>query len=197
MAELLYQGHGSYRIDLADGRVLYVDPFAGEGYDKPADWILVTHEHGDHNCVELPARKPGCRVITEKEALAGGVYQTIREDGLTIQAVEAYNKNHDRSCCVGYVLTLDGVKVYASGDTSETRCMHEMHSRQLDYALYPIDGVYNMDAEEASRCAQLVGARHSIPIHTKPGVLFDRASAEKFHAEGRIILAPGETLLLK
>ena len=75
--------------------------------------------------------------------------------------------------------------------------MHEMHSRQLDYALYPIDGVYNMDAEEASRCAQLVGARHSIPIHTKPGVLFDRASAEKFHAEGRIILAPGETLLLK
>ena len=31
MAKLLYQGHGSYRITADDGRVLYVDPYAGEG----------------------------------------------------------------------------------------------------------------------------------------------------------------------
>ena len=48
MAKLLYQGHGSYRITADDGRVLYVDPYAGEGYDKPADIVLITHEHSDH-----------------------------------------------------------------------------------------------------------------------------------------------------
>ena len=44
MAKLLYQGHGSYRITADDGRVLYVDPYAGEGYDKPADIVIITHE---------------------------------------------------------------------------------------------------------------------------------------------------------
>lgn len=32
MAKLLYQGHGSYRITAGDGRILYVDPYAGDGY---------------------------------------------------------------------------------------------------------------------------------------------------------------------
>jgi len=48
MATMYYQGHGSYRFTLGDGRVVYVDPFAGDGYDVPADLILVTHGHGDH-----------------------------------------------------------------------------------------------------------------------------------------------------
>ena len=45
MAKLLYQGHGSYRITADDGRVLYVDPYDGEGYDKPADIVLITHDN--------------------------------------------------------------------------------------------------------------------------------------------------------
>lgn len=56
MAKLLFQGHGSYRITTNDGVVIYVDPFLGSGYDKEADIILVTHEHNDHNHVELPKR---------------------------------------------------------------------------------------------------------------------------------------------
>ena len=35
MAELLYQGHGSYRIVSNEGVVIYVDPYAGEGYEMP------------------------------------------------------------------------------------------------------------------------------------------------------------------
>ena len=53
MAELLYQGHGSYRIVSNEGVVIYVDPYAGEGYDMPADIVIVTHEHSDHNQVDL------------------------------------------------------------------------------------------------------------------------------------------------
>jgi len=51
--KLLYQGHGSYRITAADGRIIYIDPYAGEGYDKPADILLVSHQHGDHNQTKL------------------------------------------------------------------------------------------------------------------------------------------------
>ena len=45
MAKLLYQGHGSYRITAGDGRILYVDPYAGDGYGKPADIVLITHDN--------------------------------------------------------------------------------------------------------------------------------------------------------
>ena len=57
MAELLYQGHGSYRIVSNEGVVIYVDPYAGEGYDMPADIVIVTHEHSDHNQVDLVTLK--------------------------------------------------------------------------------------------------------------------------------------------
>ena len=45
MAEILFQGHGSFRVTAGDGTVIYIDPYAGEGYDIPADMILVSHEH--------------------------------------------------------------------------------------------------------------------------------------------------------
>ena len=52
-ARLLYQGHASLRIVTAEGMVIYIDPYAGEGYDLPADLILVTHNHSDHNAVKV------------------------------------------------------------------------------------------------------------------------------------------------
>ena len=54
-----------------------------------------------------------------------------------------------------------------------------------------------MDSREASRCADIIRAKHAIPIHMKPGGLFDRAVAETFQAEGRIILEPGECITLE
>jgi len=57
MAKLYYQGHGSFRITLADGRVMYIDPNAGGGYDLPADFILVTHQHSDHNQIKKCVQK--------------------------------------------------------------------------------------------------------------------------------------------
>ena len=67
---LLYQGHGSLRIVTSEGKVIYIDPYAGEGYDLPADLILITHGHQDHTAVKLiKKRAEDCRVITWKEAL--------------------------------------------------------------------------------------------------------------------------------
>ena len=64
----------------------------------------------------------------------------------------------------------------------------------LDWAFLPIDGIYNMGPEEAARCAGLIGAGATVPIHTKPGSLYDRQAAEAFQCPGRQLLAPGETL---
>lgn len=200
MAYLFYQGHGSFRLETEGGKVVYVDPYAGQGYDLPADLILVTHDHFDHNRTDLPARKPGCALITWKEALEGGRYGRFTLEDIQIETVPAGNQNHDPACCVGYVITLDGISLYAAGDTSETPAMAGLlRDKKLDYALLPTDGVYNMSAQQASHCAALIGARHSIPIHTGTtdnGRLFDPEVAGQFQAEGKIIIEPGQRIQL-
>ena len=194
--KLLYQGHGSYRVTAADGRVIYIDPYVGDGYDQPADMLLVSHQHGDHNQIGLVTQKSGCTVITNAEALAGGRYNTFDVGGIVVEAVEACNINHDPTQCVGFMLTVDGIKIYIAADTSRTKTMESFAARKLDYVLLPIDGAYNMDATEAAACARLIGARVNIPVHMKPGALFDREIAETFDAPGRRIVIPGEEIEL-
>jgi len=196
MAQLYYQGHGSYRITGKNGMVVYIDPYAGGGYDLPADLILVSHEHGDHNNVTLVKQKQGCRILRAADLLKNGRYATLAVGDIKIEAVEAYNRNHKKDESVGFILTIDGSSIYAAGDTSETGQMKTFAARSLFLALLPIDGVYNMGPEEASRCAKLIGASHTIPIHMKPGSLFDQSCAEAFKADGRVILKPGETFEL-
>ena len=197
MAKLLYQGHGSFRLISQNGTVIYVDPYAGEGYDLPADIILVTHQHGDHNKIDLITQKKDCVIITNAEALDGGKHNSFSVNGIEIEAVGAKNKNHDPKNCVGFIITIDGIKIYAAGDTSKTDQMSNFAEKEIDYALLPCDGVYNMDLKEAAECAELIGAKHNIPIHMKPGELFDRERAEKFDAPNRLIVEAGEEIVLK
>ena len=200
MTRLLYQGHGSLRITTPEGKAIYIDPYAGAGYDVPADLILVTHQHHDHNDLDLiKTRNPDCEVFSNQEALQGGVHQTLSRYGgaVKVEAVEAGNKNHDPAECVGFILTFsDGVTLYVSGDTSKTAQMATFAARKLDYAFFCCDGRYNMGLAEASGCAALVAARHSIPYHMAPGSDFSREIAEQFKAKGRVILENGEELEL-
>jgi L-ascorbate metabolism protein UlaG (beta-lactamase superfamily) len=195
MPKLLFQGHGSLRLMTENGRIIYIDPYKGKGYDLPADIILVTHQHGDHNKVSRCTQKPGCRIITNEEALAGGVHNSFDIDGILIQAVEASNKNHDPKLCVGYIITVDGVKIYASGDTSRTKQMEAFALLELDYALFPGDGYFNMGPEEAAECARIIGAKHNSLIHLKPGESI-RKKSEKWDAPNKLIIEPGEEIEL-
>ena len=198
--KLLYQGHGSLRIVTAEGKVIYVDPYAGDGYDLPADLILVSHGHPDHNAVELVTqRNEDCQLIYNTDALVDGVYKTYDFGWATVEAVQAgNNRNHDINTCVGWLITLsDGVSVYATGDTSTTEQMAELGQRDIHYAFFVCDGRFNMDMEEASACAKLVNARHSIPYHMAPGALFDAERAELFDAPNRLILPAGEEIVLE
>ena len=193
MPKLLYQGHGSYRLTADDGRIVYVDPYKGKGYDAPADIILVTHQHHDHNKIQLCAQKPNCRIITNIEALENGKHNSFDISGITIFAVEAGNKKHDPKECVGYIITIDGVKIYASGDTSKTAQMNSFAVLELDYALFPGDGIFNMGIDEAADCARIIGAKHNILVHLKPGESV-RRKYEKWGAPNKLYVAPGEEI---
>jgi L-ascorbate metabolism protein UlaG (beta-lactamase superfamily) len=196
MATLLYQGHASVRITSDGGVVLYIDPFAGEGYDKSADIILVTHQHRDHNCINLPSHKGDCVIIQQTEAIRNAVYQSFIIKGFTITAFPASNKNHKRDECVGFIVEADGIKLYHAGDTSTIPEMSSLKFLSLDYALLPVDGKYNMDAREAADCARIIGAKVSIPIHTNGEVLFDESRTAGFEVAGSRILRPGEEIKL-
>ena len=198
--KLLYQGHGSLRIVTREGKVIYIDPYAGEGYDLPADLILVTHGHQDHTAVKLiKNRNEDCQIITYKEALVKGEYKIFELDYATVEAVQAgNNKNHNIKECVGWLITLsDGISIYATGDTSTTDQMAELADRHIHYAFFVCDGKYNMDMEEAIACAGLVKAKHSIPYHMAPGKLFDPKRAEMFDAPNKMIVPAGEEIILE
>ncbi|MCL2365818.1 MAG: MBL fold metallo-hydrolase [Oscillospiraceae bacterium] len=197
MPKLFYQGHGSFRLTSNDGVVVYVDPFIGEGYDSPADIILVSHQHEDHNQTNLCAKKTQCTIISNVEALAGGKHNTFNLHGIEVEAVEAgYNQGHTPQDSVGFIVTMDGVKMYFSCDTSTTPQMKDFATKKLDYAFLCADGFYNMGLEEAAECAKLIGAKHNVPVHLKPGELFDRALAEQFNAPNRLIIEPGKDIEL-
>jgi len=194
MAELLYQGHGSYRLISNDGMVIYVDPYAGEGYDLPADLIVVTHEHGDHNQVDLVSLKKDGRILRHGDLFDGQDYQTYQIGHVIITGTPAENRNHPRDLCVGFIMTIDGIRIYGAGDTSYFPEMETFSG--LDYTLLPCDGIYNMDVKEAARCADLIDTKVAIPIHMAPGRLFDRRIANRFKTKKALIVEPKTTITL-
>lgn len=194
-------GHASLKFKTSEGAVIYVDPFYPGDYGEKADILLITHNHRDHNALGKVTRAEDCLTVTPEDALSGGKYQSFSHRGVTVDAVEAYNKNHKKSECVGYVLAFDGLKIYCAGDTSKTDAMSGSLSRLgLDYALLPIDGVFNMGPKEAGECARLLNTRYAIPIHNAPlaafaGTYSDKGT-DKFTHPGKLVLKYGESVEL-
>jgi len=199
---LTYFGRASVRIDGADGRVIYIDPFAPGDYSRPADLVLVTHGHGDHNQVGLVTLKPGGLVLAPAGAVAGahrvvGEGEDFRVGPVRVRVVPAYNANHKRAECVGYVISVDGVRIYHAGDTSLIPEMDALAPLGIDYALFPTDGFYNMDGAEARRCADRVKARHSLAIHSSPKGMYDAQKAALLSGPDVLALEPGQPMALQ
>jgi len=202
---LTYYGRASVKIRAASGAVIYIDPFQGD-YSEPADLVLVTHGHDDHNAVAKVKQKPGCLVVAPSgavpsrfspRALAEG--QTLEAAGIKVEAVAAYNKNHERGSSVGYLVELDGLVLYHSGDTNRIPEMPALASRKIDWALLCTDGKWNMGPAEAADCAALVGAKRSIPIHSSPAGLVDERNEAAFAAAapGALVVKRGDSVSLR
>lgn len=194
MPKLFYQGHSSFRLTTDEGKVIFIDPFAGVGYQTPANLVLITHEHYDHNDISLIHLNPDGVVIRSKDALFGGVYREFEEFGIKITAVPAYNSHHNKNECVGYLIEADGVLLYHAGDTDFIPEMKALTKLHIDYALLPIDGFYTMSPEEATKAALTIAPKHLIPMHMKPGMLWDYHQAMKVTAPMAMLMKPNDNI---
>ena len=97
---------------------------------------------------------------------------------------------------MGYLVSVDGLLIYFAGDTGKTRQMETLADRQIDYAFLPIDGIFTMNIKAAVECARLIKAKHTVPIHMKPGKLFDAKTAAKFVTDGAMIIEAGQEIEL-
>lgn len=192
---LTYIGHASVKIVAKDGTVIYVDPNYEDEYVDKADYVLVTHSHDDHRPHPNVKLKDTGKLITYKDSLHDGIYESYDFENIQIETVAAGgNPNHSIKNCVGYIITVDGIKIYHAGDTSMIEQMALLTEKEIDYAMYPIDGIYNMDAVEATEVANLVAAKNNIPIHEYDSG--DTKKSDQFTPDGKKILEYGETIII-
>lgn len=198
MSKLLYQGHGSYRIITNENVVIYIDPFAGKGYDKEADIILVTHQHFDHCDLDKVPKKDTTKIIQNFDGLKNDKYNSFNIKSVNIKAVPAYNEHHSKMKCVGYILDFDKIRLYASGDTGKIKEMKDLKDKHLDYAFLPIDDKYTMSEKEAYEVSKEIKARHTVPIHLVSDAvkLYDEEKAQRLKLENKLIIRENEEIKL-
>lgn len=208
VSNIHWLGHDSFRIK-GDGLVIYIDPWQIEDGPK-ADLILITHDHRDHCSPADVAKvqKEDSVIVTVAAAAAklSGQIQVVkpgdelRVKGIPISAVPAYNVNKFRSPgvpfhpresgYVGFVVTVEGQRIYHAGDTD---CIPEMGSINADIALLPVSGTYVMTADEAVEAAAIIKSQIAIPMHIGRGI-GSLADAERFKEKASV---PVEILPMK
>jgi L-ascorbate metabolism protein UlaG (beta-lactamase superfamily) len=204
---ITYFGRSSVKIVNAAGVVAYIDPFAPGDYSEPADFILVTHGHSDHNRVGLVTKKEGCVILAPAGAVSATGLSKVAEGqslsfgsgdaALNVLVVPAYNANHHRDASVGYLLDFAGMKIYHAGDTSFIPEMAALAAQGVAYALMPCDGYYNMGPAEFAKCVAAIRPRFALPMHSSAEGLFDPANAGATGLANAVVLKPGEELALK
>lgn len=163
------------------------------------DMVLVTHHHTDHcdpeTLVPLLAASTA-RLLTSYKA-----YERLRELGIDLTRVEVppvdqalmYNDElivtpvpaahydhdpdaHGNPAYLGFIITLNGVTLYHSGDTViYPGLMERLQAQRIDMMCLPINGrdwvreqqglVGNMDYREAVELTVRVGAQVLLPAH--------------------------------
>ena len=177
--------HASF-VMTAPGIVIYSDPVGEpllyEGYPTP-DVILVTHEHGDHFNAETLAALVGdnTKLVTnpavhdklpddlKAKATAIGNGESHTEGSVGIDAIPAYNMTegrtqfHPQGRDNGYVVTVDGKRVYISGDTEDIPEMRAL--TDIDIAFVCMNLPFTMDANQAASAVTEFAPSVVYPYH--------------------------------
>lgn len=176
--------HSCVRIEY-DGKEIQIDPVS-KLRDKvidyaampKADYIFVTHEHGDHydaaalklltgDKTQLVMNQRCAEMYGSGIVMANGQSKTF--DDIKLEAVPAYNTTeghlqfHPKGRDNGYILTLDGLRIYIAGDTED---IPEMTSIQdIDIAFLPCNQPYTMTVEQLVRAAKTIKPKVLFPYH--------------------------------
>lgn len=169
MMKIKWYGHASFLITSDQGVKIIIDPyepgFMGQlNYGKigdSADFVLVTHDHGDHNHA---ATLPG-----SPQVVKGAGPKTVR--GIPIKGISAFHDRstgNERGVNTIFAFNVDGVQICHLGDLG-----HILNEKELadlgpvDLLLIPVGGYFTIDAGEATRIAEQVKPRILIPMHFK------------------------------
>jgi L-ascorbate metabolism protein UlaG (beta-lactamase superfamily) len=221
-----YYGQSCFLLETATKKFLF-DPFISQNplasdidiTKIEADYILVSHGHGDHvaDLVTL-AKQTKATVIAIPEIIGWLSKQGVENvhpmnfgrykfDFGTVRMVWAAHTSGlpDGSYGgnpAGFVLELDGKQIYFAGDTGltiEMKILAELY--QLDYAILPIGGNYTMDVDDAVIAANYINCDKIIGVHynTFPVIAINMLGAiDSFRRSQKTLLLPkiGETITL-
>ena len=177
--------HASIRMEY-DGKEIQIDPVTKLGNKTidysampKANYIFVTHEHGDHfdkEAIRLLSAD-GTHLVTNRrcadmfgsgEVMANGDKMQIA-DGFTVEAVPAYNftegrtQFHPAGRDNGYILTIDGLRVYIAGDTEDIPEMATI--KDIDIAFLPCNQPYTMTTDQLLKAARIIRPKVLFPYH--------------------------------
>ena len=217
--ELTFLGHACFLLDDGSCKVL-TDPFltgnglaAASADQVEADFIFVTHGHGDHTGdAEAVAKRTDatvCCTVDLAEGVFGpaGVKTQVGNLGGRIpmpfgsakffQAIHGSGVPGCLTC--GFIFEMGGKKIYHAGDTALMSDMALLADEEIDVALLPIGDVFTMGPEDALRAVKMIRPKLVVPMHynTFPPIAQD---AEAFAAAVRKagfqakVLRPGESL---
>lgn len=166
--------------------VFYIDPVGGpEAFSdqKKPDYILITDIHGDHFD---PKTLQGMSLDSTVLIVPQAVNEKLPElkvksvivmnngenkdfESFAIQAIAMYNlreealKFHEKGRGNGYVLTLDGQRIYISGDTEDIPEMRQL--KDIDMAFVCMNLPYTMTVESAASAVLDFKPKKVYPYH--------------------------------
>ncbi len=227
MMKFTYYGHACFAVE-AGGKTLLFDPFITPNplakkidiTKVAADFILVSHGHGDHvaDVVDI-AKRTNATVIAPvevgdwfeakgvKNTMSGNHGGTIKTDFGRVKLTVAVHSSsmpdgsYGGNPC-GFVIESKDGNFYYAGDTALTYDMKLIgETTKLNFAVLPIGDFFTMGIDDALRAADFVGVSKFVGVHynTFPPITIDLAAAKKAaQAAGKEMLLPaiGETINL-
>jgi L-ascorbate metabolism protein UlaG (beta-lactamase superfamily) len=189
MAKLTYYSHSAWRIDTG-GYVILIDPFLDDNPTSPvkasdvtADFIIITHAHGDHLGDAIPiAKAHNATIIANFEIANWCGAQGVQAHPLHIGGgakfpfgmVKLTQAFHGSSfpdgsyggMPAGVLITVEGKTIYHSGDTGlfgDMKLIAEMNP--IDVALLPIGDNFTMGVKDAVKAVEFLKPKMVIPMH--------------------------------